>query len=61
MLVVCNFTPVPRTNYVLGVPRAGYWREIANSDAQTYGGSGVGNFGGVASNPRALRTAGCTR
>jgi len=51
VLVVCNFTPVPRTNYVLGVPRAGYWREIANSDAQIYGGSGVGNFGGVASNP----------
>jgi 1,4-alpha-glucan branching enzyme len=51
VLVVCNFTPVPRTNYMVGVPRAGFWREIANSDAQVYGGSGAGNFGGVASNP----------
>jgi 1,4-alpha-glucan branching enzyme len=42
---------VLRTNYVLGVPRPGYWREIANSDAQIYGGSGAGNLGGVASNP----------
>ncbi len=48
---MCNFTPILRTNYVLGVPRAGYWREIANSDALDYGGSGAGNLGGVASNP----------
>ncbi|HSD55225.1 MAG TPA: 1,4-alpha-glucan branching protein GlgB [Burkholderiales bacterium] len=45
-LAVCNFTPVPRTNYVLGVPRGGLWREALNSDATLYGGSGVGNFGG---------------
>ena len=46
VLVVCNFTPVPRANYIVGVPRAGYWREIANSDASLYGGSGMGNLGG---------------
>jgi 1,4-alpha-glucan branching enzyme len=41
-----NFTPVPRYGYRVGVPRAGYWRELANSDAFDYGGSGVGNLGG---------------
>jgi len=51
VLVVCNFTPVPRTNYIVGVPTGGYWREIANSDAALYGGSGVGNLGGVESAP----------
>src|ERR1019366_6902088 len=47
VLVVCNFTPVPRTNMLLRVPEAGYWQEILNSDATVYGGSGVGNLGGV--------------
>jgi 1,4-alpha-glucan branching enzyme len=47
VLIACNFTPVPRSNYPVGVPRAGYWREIANSDAAIYGGSGMGNLGGV--------------
>ena len=51
VLVACNFTPVPRTNYVLGVPRAGYWREALNSDAPLYGGSGAGNLGGVEAAP----------
>jgi 1,4-alpha-glucan branching enzyme len=51
VLVVCNFTPVPRENYLLGVPRAGYWREIINSDSTVYGGSGVGNYGGAPSHP----------
>ena len=46
-LVVCNFTPVPRTAYRLGVPHAGRWREMLNSDARSYGGSGIGNFGGA--------------
>jgi 1,4-alpha-glucan branching enzyme len=46
-LVVCNFTPVSRNAYRLGVPGAGRWREMLNSDAATYGGSGVGNFGGT--------------
>jgi len=47
VLIVCNFTPVPRHGYRLGVPRAGRWTEILNSDAEIYGGSGVGNLGGV--------------
>ncbi|OGA50156.1 MAG: 1,4-alpha-glucan branching enzyme [Betaproteobacteria bacterium RIFCSPLOWO2_12_FULL_63_13] len=51
VLVVCNFTPVPRHNYVVGVPHGGHWREIANSDATLYGGSGMGNLGGVESAP----------
>src|SRR5690349_19485846 len=51
VLVACNFTPVPRENYLLGVPQAGHWREIINSDAPYYGGSGMGNFGGVDSHP----------
>ncbi len=47
ILAVCNFTPVPRFQYQVGVPRAGHWRELLNSDAQDYGGSGLGNLGGV--------------
>ncbi len=51
VLVVCNFTPVPRTNYIVGVPQGGYWRELVNSDATLYGGSGMGNLGGVVAAP----------
>jgi len=47
VLVVCNFTPVPRTGYHVGVPRGGHWEEIGNSDAAEFGGSGVGNLGGL--------------
>jgi 1,4-alpha-glucan branching enzyme len=47
VLGVFNFTPVPRFNYRVGVPRGGYWREMLNSDAQYYGGSGLGNQGGA--------------
>jgi 1,4-alpha-glucan branching enzyme len=47
LLVVCNFTPVPRMGYRVGVPAAGFWREVLNSDAQEYGGSGMGNQGGL--------------
>jgi len=49
--VVCNFTPVPRWNYRVGVPRGGYWREILNSDAVEHGGSGKGNLGGQEASP----------
>jgi 1,4-alpha-glucan branching enzyme len=49
--VVCNFTPVPRYNYRVGVPRGGYWRELLNSDASEHGGSGHGNLGGVEASP----------
>ena len=45
--VVCNFTPVPRFDYRVGVPRPGFWREVLNTDAREYGGSGIGNLGGV--------------
>jgi len=51
ILALCNFTPVPRVNYAVGAPRAGYWRELLNSDAGIYGGSGMGNFGGVQAAP----------
>jgi 1,4-alpha-glucan branching enzyme len=51
VLVVCNFTPALRTDYRIGVPRGGFWRERLNSDAAEYGGSGVGNFGGVVAAP----------
>ena len=47
IVIVCNFTPVPRYGYRVGVPTGGFWRELLNSDAQEYGGSGMGNLGGV--------------
>ncbi len=46
VLAAFNFTPVPRFGYRVGVPAGGYWREILNSDASEYGGSGLGNLGG---------------
>jgi 1,4-alpha-glucan branching enzyme len=46
-LVACNYTPVPRYDYRVGVPHAGFWKEVINSDAREYGGSGMGNLGGV--------------
>jgi 1,4-alpha-glucan branching enzyme len=51
VVVVCNLTPVPRQNYRIGVPVKGFWKEILNSDAKEYGGSGQGNMGGVESSP----------
>jgi 1,4-alpha-glucan branching enzyme len=51
LLVASNFTPVPRRNYVVGVPTGGFWREVLNSDATVYGGSGQGNLGGVHAAP----------
>jgi 1,4-alpha-glucan branching enzyme len=47
VFVALNHTPMPRYNYMAGVPRGGHWREILNSDAELYGGSGQGNLGGV--------------
>ncbi len=49
--IVCNFTPVPRHNYHIGVPGGGFWRELLNSDAERYGGSQQGNMGGLDANP----------
>ena len=51
LLVVCNFTPVVRRNYRVGVPKEGCWRELLNSDASQYGGSDQGNLGSVESTP----------
>ena len=47
ILVACNFTPVPRLGYLVGVPHGGYWHELLNSDGRDYGGSGIGNMGGA--------------
>jgi len=49
VLVVCNFTPVVRYKYLVGVPVGGFWKEIFNSDSAIYGGSNLGNAGGVMS------------
>ncbi len=51
LAVACNYTPVPRHNYHVGVPQGGFWEEILNSDATEYGGSGQGNLGGVEASP----------
>lgn len=47
ILVVCNFTPVPRDGYRIGMSEPGRFRELLNSDATEYAGSGLGNLGGV--------------
>ena len=44
---VANFSPVPHEHYRLGLPKAGRWDEVLNTDAEIYGGSGVGNLGAV--------------
>ena len=51
VLVACNFTPVPRLKYGIGVPLPGFWKEIFNSDAGLYGGSNMGNSGGLQTKP----------
>jgi 1,4-alpha-glucan branching enzyme len=51
VLTICNFTPVPRHNYQIGIP-GGIWREIFNSDNIGFGGSGVGNGGAIQSTPQ---------
>ncbi|MBI3015018.1 MAG: 1,4-alpha-glucan branching protein GlgB, partial [Candidatus Tectomicrobia bacterium] len=51
LAIVCNFTPVPRHHCRVGVPLGGYWQEVLNSDASLYGGSGLGNLGGVSASP----------
>jgi len=53
-VVVANLTPVVRHGYRIGVPHGGGWREAFNSDAAAYGGSGVGNLGGVDAESRAM-------
>jgi 1,4-alpha-glucan branching enzyme len=51
VVCICNFTPVPRLRYRIGVPTSGWYRELLNSDAETYGGSNMGNGGGVLAEP----------
>jgi 1,4-alpha-glucan branching enzyme len=51
VVMIFNFTPVPRAQYRIGVPEAGWYTELLNSDADVYGGGNVGNGGGVASEP----------
>ncbi len=51
IVIAMNFTPLPRHNYRIGAPRGGFWREVLNSDAREYGGSGQGNMGGVEAAP----------
>jgi 1,4-alpha-glucan branching enzyme len=51
MMIVANFTPVPRYNYRIGAPRSGFWQEVLNSDAAEYGGSNHGNLGGGETTP----------
>jgi 1,4-alpha-glucan branching enzyme len=51
LVIVVNFTPVPRHDYKIGVPVAGFYSELMNTDAGYYGGSSVGNAGGVYSMP----------
>jgi 1,4-alpha-glucan branching enzyme len=53
-VIVCNFTPVPRHDYRIGVPRGGRWVERINTDAEIYGGSGVGNAGEVHADPHPM-------
>lgn len=51
LLVVVNLTPVPCQAYRIGVPREGHWREVFNTDAHEFSGSGWGNLGGLSSKP----------
>jgi 1,4-alpha-glucan branching enzyme len=51
IVIVCSFTPVPRHNHRLGVNFPGSYREIVNTDAKEYGGSGQGNLGGIEATP----------
>ncbi len=60
LLAVLNATPVPRYNYLIGIPLMGTWREVLNSDALCYGGSGIGNGGAVASRPEPFQGEPCS-
>jgi 1,4-alpha-glucan branching enzyme len=53
VIALFNFTPVPRERYRVGVPAAGWYSELLNSDAEAYGGGNIGNSGGVPSEPAA--------
>ena len=59
-LIAANFTPVPRDGYRVGVPFGGVWKEILNSDAHQYGGSGIGNYGAIAADDIACHGRPCS-
>jgi len=59
IVVALNFTPVPRLSYHIGVAYGGRWDEILNSDAECYGGSGLGNCGGTDAAPIAWHGRPC--
>ena len=56
LAVILNLTPVPRPNYRIGLPRGGKWKEVLNSDAEIYGGSNQGNYGGVTADNHACHS-----
>jgi 1,4-alpha-glucan branching enzyme len=60
LLAVCNLTPVPRTDWRIGVPQGGLWREVLNTDSDHYGGSNVGNHGGVNAEPVPMHGQPCS-
>ncbi|MEI9864663.1 MAG: 1,4-alpha-glucan branching protein GlgB [Limisphaerales bacterium] len=60
LAVILNLTPVPRPDYRIGLPRAGKWKEVLNSDAEIYGGSNAGNYGGVMAEKHACHGQACS-
>ena len=52
VVVVCNFTPVPRYDYRIGAPHGGMYAELLNTDASIYGGGNIGNAGGLHAQPQ---------
>ena len=60
LVVIANLTPVPRLQYRIGLPRPGNWRELLNSDAAVYGGSNMGNLGGVTAADKAWHNQPCS-
>ena len=60
LMIVGNFTPVPRHSYSVGVPHSGYWKEALNSDSELYGGSGSGNMGGMKTVPVPFHNQPCS-
>jgi len=60
VIVVSNFTPVPREGYRIGVPLPGFYREVLNTDAALYGGSNLGNLGGIAADAVASHGQPCS-
>ncbi|MFT7286106.1 MAG: 1,4-alpha-glucan branching enzyme [Halieaceae bacterium] len=60
VLVICNFTPVERAGWRVGLPTAGFWSELLNSDAEIYGGANGGNLGGVFTEAQASHGQACS-